>query len=192
MRAELVDLSSSSCEELHWQVFFRGKLAAALRAAFSKCPLLTNEINLYRLPYVESPTELAAKVEEAVEVQIKSLDLSTPMRDWMNEIEEAVLETVPEEYLTPRASDPGRPIGILHRNCKGAAMISPLMARTTVCSAASRMMDGIQSGFTRLFVDDWRATADASNAAKTAGTDSKLPRVHLDALPITNACCSAS
>jgi hypothetical protein len=38
-----------------------------------------------------------------------------------------------------------------------------------------------------LFADDWRAPADASNAAKTAGTDSKLPRVHLDALPITNA-----
>jgi hypothetical protein len=54
-------------------VFFRGELAAALRAAFSKSPLLTNEINLYRLPYVESPAELAAKVEEAVEAQIKSL-----------------------------------------------------------------------------------------------------------------------
>jgi hypothetical protein len=49
------------------------------------------------------------------------------------------------------------------------------------------MTDGIRSGFTRLFADDWRAPADASNAAKTAGTDSKLPRVHLDALPITNA-----
>jgi hypothetical protein len=49
------------------------------------------------------------------------------------------------------------------------------------------MMDGIRSGFTRLFADDWRAPADASNAAKTAGTDSKLPRVHLDVLPITNA-----
>jgi hypothetical protein len=102
-----VELLSSSCKELHWQVFFRGELAAALRAAFSKCPLLMNEINLYRLPYIESPTELAAKVEEAVEAQIKSLDLSTPMKDRMNEIEEAVLETVPEEYLTPRASDPG-------------------------------------------------------------------------------------
>jgi hypothetical protein len=38
-----------------------------------------------------------------------------------------------------------------------------------------------------LFADDWRVPADASNAAKTAGTDSKLPRVHLNALPITNA-----
>jgi hypothetical protein len=59
MRAELVELSHSSCEELHWQVFFRGELAATLRTAFSKCPLLANEINLYRLTYVESPTELA-------------------------------------------------------------------------------------------------------------------------------------
>jgi hypothetical protein len=61
------------CKELHWQVFFRGELAAVLCAAFSKSPLLTNEINLYRLPYVESPAELAAKVEEAVEAQIKLL-----------------------------------------------------------------------------------------------------------------------
>jgi hypothetical protein len=91
MRAELVELSHSSCEELHWQVFFRGELAAALRTAFSKCPLLTNEINLYHLPYIESPAELVAKVEEAVEAQIKSLDLITIMKDQMNEIEEAVL-----------------------------------------------------------------------------------------------------
>jgi hypothetical protein len=138
-----VELLSSSCKELHWQVFFRGKLATVLHAAFSKCPLLTNEINLYRLPYVESPTELAAKVEEAVEAQIKSLDLNTPMRDQMNEIKEVVLETVPEEYLTPRASNPGLPIGILHRNRKGATIISPLTVRTTVRSAAYRMTDGI-------------------------------------------------
>jgi hypothetical protein len=52
-----------------------------LRAAFGKSPLLTNEINLYHLPYVESPAELAAKVEEAVEAQIKSLDLRTPTKD---------------------------------------------------------------------------------------------------------------
>jgi hypothetical protein len=39
--------------------------------AFSKSPHLTNEINLYRLPYVELPAELAAKVEEAVEAEIK-------------------------------------------------------------------------------------------------------------------------
>jgi hypothetical protein len=38
MRAELVELSHSLCEELHWQVFFRGELAAALRAAFGKSP----------------------------------------------------------------------------------------------------------------------------------------------------------
>jgi hypothetical protein len=69
------------CEELHWQVFFRGELAVVLSAAFGKSPLLTNEINLYRLPYVESPAELAAKVEEAVEAQIKSLDLRTPTKD---------------------------------------------------------------------------------------------------------------
>jgi hypothetical protein len=129
MRAELVELSHSLCEELHWQVFFRGELAAALCAAFSKSPLLTNEINLYRLPYVESPTELAAKLEEAVEAQIKSLHLSKPMKDWMNEIEEAVLETVSEKYLMPKASDTGPPIGILHRNRKGAAIISPLTLR---------------------------------------------------------------
>jgi hypothetical protein len=61
---------------------------------------------------------LAAKVEEAVEAQIKSLDLSTPTKDWMNEIEEAVLETVSEKYLTPKASDTGLPIGILHHNRK--------------------------------------------------------------------------
>jgi hypothetical protein len=101
MRAELVELSHSLCEELHWQVFFRGELAAVLCTAFSKSPLLMNEINLYCLPYVESPAKLAAKVEEAVEAQIKSLDLSTPTKDRMNEIEEAVLETVSEKYLTP-------------------------------------------------------------------------------------------
>jgi hypothetical protein len=56
---------------------------------------------------------LAAKVEEAVEAQIKSLDLSTPTKDRMNEIEEAVLETVSEKYLMPKASDTGPPIGIL-------------------------------------------------------------------------------
>jgi hypothetical protein len=94
MRAELVELSRSLCKELHWQVFFRGELAAVLCAAFSKSPHLTNEINLYRLLYVESPAELAAKVEEAVEAEIKSLDLSTPTKDQVNEIEEAVLETV--------------------------------------------------------------------------------------------------
>jgi hypothetical protein len=77
------------------------------------------------------PTESAAKVEEAVEAQIKSLDLSTPTKDRMNEIEEAVLETVSEKYLMPKASDTGLPIGILHRNHKGAAIISPLTARTT-------------------------------------------------------------
>jgi hypothetical protein len=143
MRVELMELLHSLCEELHWQVFFRGEPATVLCTAFSKCPLLTNKINLYRLPYLESPTELAAKVEEAVEAQIKSLDLSTPMKDQMNEIEEAVLETVPEKYLMPRASDPGPPIGTLHCNCKGAAIISPLAACTSVCSAASRMMDGI-------------------------------------------------
>jgi hypothetical protein len=49
------------------------------------------------------------------------------------------------------------------------------------------MTDGIQSGFARLFADDLRAPADASNATKTAGSDSKSPRVHLDAPPITNA-----
>jgi hypothetical protein len=138
MRAELVELLHSLCEELHWQVFFRGELAVALRAAFSKSPLLTNEINLYHLPYVESPTELAAKVEEAVEAQIKSLDLSTPTKDQMNEIEEAVLETVPEKYLMLKASNTGLPIGILHRNRKGAAIISPLTARTTVRSGTLR------------------------------------------------------
>jgi hypothetical protein len=42
-------------------------------------------------------------------------------------------------------------------------------------------------GFARLFADDSRAPADASNATKTAGSDSKSPRVHLDAPPITNA-----
>jgi hypothetical protein len=73
MRGELVELSHLLCKELHWQVFFRGELAAVLCAAFSKSPLLTNEINLYHLPYVESPAELAAKVEEAVEAQIKLL-----------------------------------------------------------------------------------------------------------------------
>jgi hypothetical protein len=36
----------------------------------------------------------------------------------MNEIEEAVLETVSEKYLTPKASDTGLPIGILHHNRK--------------------------------------------------------------------------
>jgi hypothetical protein len=101
MRAELVELSHSLCKELHWQVFFRGELTAVLRTAFSKSPLLTNEINLYRLPYVESPAKLAAKVEEAVEAQIKSLDLSTPTKDRIIEIEEAILETVSEKYLTP-------------------------------------------------------------------------------------------
>jgi hypothetical protein len=30
MRAELVELSHSLCKELHWQVFFRAELAAAL------------------------------------------------------------------------------------------------------------------------------------------------------------------
>jgi hypothetical protein len=110
-------------------------------------PFLTNEINHYHLPYFELPTKLAAKVEEAVEAQIKSLDLSTPMKDRMNEIEEAVLETVREKYLMQRVSDTGPLIGILHRNCKGATIISPLTVHTTVCSAASRMMDGIRSGF---------------------------------------------
>jgi hypothetical protein len=117
-------------------------------------PLLTNEINLYHLLYIESPTELAAKVEEAVEAQIKSLDLSTPTKDRMNEIEEVVLETVSEKYLMPKASDTGPPIGILHHNRKGAAIISPLMACTTVGSAASRMTDGIRLGFARLFAND--------------------------------------
>ncbi len=120
------------CKELHWQVFFKGELTMALHAAFSKSPLLTNEINLYRLPYVKLPAKLAAKVEEAVEAQIKSLDLSTPTKDQMNEIEEAVLETISEKYLMPKASNTGPLIGILHRNRKGAAIISPLMARTTV------------------------------------------------------------
>jgi hypothetical protein len=147
MIAELVELSHSLCKELHWQVFIRGEVAAALRAAFSKSPFLTNEINLYHLPYVELPTELAAKVEEAVEAQIKSLDLSTLTKDRMNKLEEAVLETVSEKYLMLKASDTGPPIGILHRNCKGAAIISPLMVRITVRSATSRMMDGIRSGF---------------------------------------------
>jgi hypothetical protein len=168
-------------------VFFRGELSAALRTAFGKSPLLTNEINLYRLPYIELPTELAAKVEEAVEAQIKSLDLSTPTKDRMNETEEAVLETVSEKYLTPKASDTGPPIGILHRNRKGDAIISPLTARTAVRSAASRMMDGIRSGFARLFADDLRAPANASNATKTAGSDLRSPRVRLDAPPIANA-----
>ena len=122
-----------------------------------------------------------------MEAQIKSLDLSTPTNDRMNEIEEAVLETVSEKYLTPKASDTGLPIGILHRNCKGAAIISPLMVCTTVQSATSRMTDGIQSGFARLFADDSRAPADASNATKTAGSDSRSPRVRLDAPPIANA-----
>jgi hypothetical protein len=85
-----------------------------------------NEINLYHLPYIESPAKLAAKVEEAMEAQIKSLDLCTPMKDQMNEIEEAVLETVSEKYLMLKASDTGLPIGILHCNSKGAAIISPL------------------------------------------------------------------
>jgi hypothetical protein len=38
MRAELVEFLHSLCEELHWQVFFRGELTAALCAAFSKSP----------------------------------------------------------------------------------------------------------------------------------------------------------
>jgi hypothetical protein len=105
----------------------------------------------------------------------------------MNEIEEAVLETVSEKYLTPKASDTGPLIGILHRNRKGAAIISPLTARTTVRSATSRMTDGIRLGFARLFADDSRAPADASNATKTAGSDSRSPRVRLDAPPIANA-----
>jgi hypothetical protein len=71
----------------------------------------------------------------------------------MNEIEEAVLETVSEKYLMPKASDTGPPIGILHRNRKGAAIISPLTAHTAVRSATSRMTDGIRSGFARLFAD---------------------------------------
>jgi hypothetical protein len=175
------------CKELHWQVFFRGELGAALRAAFGKSPLLMNEINLYRLPYVESPAELAAKVKEAVEAQIKSLDLSTPTKDRMNEIEEAVLETVSGKYLTPKASDTGPPIGILHRNRKGAAIVSPLTVRTTVRSAASRMMDGIRLGFARLFADDSRVPADAFYATKTTGSDLRSPRVRLDAPPIANA-----
>jgi hypothetical protein len=105
----------------------------------------------------------------------------------MNEIEEAVLETVSEKYLTPKASNTGPPIGILHCNRKEAAIISPLTARTAVRSAASRMMDGVRSGFARLFADDSRAPADASNATKTAGSDLRSPRVRLDAPPIANA-----
>jgi hypothetical protein len=120
------------CEELHWQVFFRGEFAAALRAAFGKSPLLTNEINLYCLLCIKSPAQLAAKVEEAMEAQIKSLDLSTPMKDRMNEIEEAVLETDFEKYLMPKASNTGQPIGILHRNRKGAAIVSSLTVHTAV------------------------------------------------------------
>jgi hypothetical protein len=38
-----------------------------------------------------------------------------------------------------------------------------------------------------LFADDSRAPANASNATKTNGSDSKLPRVHLNAPLITNA-----
>jgi hypothetical protein len=49
------------------------------------------------------------------------------------------------------------------------------------------MTDGIRSGFARLFADDSRAPADASNATKTAGSDLRLPRVCLDAPPIANA-----
>ncbi len=67
-----------------------------------------------------------------MEAQIKSLDLSTPTKNQMNEIKEVVLKTVSEKYLMPKASNTGPPIGILHRNRKGAAIISPLMARTTV------------------------------------------------------------
>jgi hypothetical protein len=39
MRAELVELLHSLCQELYWQVFFRGELTMALHAAFGKCPL---------------------------------------------------------------------------------------------------------------------------------------------------------
>jgi hypothetical protein len=49
------------------------------------------------------------------------------------------------------------------------------------------MTDGIRSGFARLFADDSRAPADASNATKTAESDSRSPRVRLDAPPIANA-----
>jgi hypothetical protein len=46
MREEIVEFFKSSCNQLHWRVFFLEDLAATLRDAFGTSPLLVNEINL--------------------------------------------------------------------------------------------------------------------------------------------------
>ena len=162
MREEIVEFSKSSCDQLHWRVFFLKDLAATLRNAFRTSPLLVNEINLYRLSSTTSLSGLVADIGSAVDANLGSMNLGTPTKDLApmmdkadeeavlakeailedvnapNDEKEAVLEDAPRADVTPSVPDTTPPVGILLRNSSGEGFVSPLTAvRTTLKSGRS-------------------------------------------------------
>ena len=94
VREEIVEFSKSSCNQLHWRVFFVEDLAATLRDAFGTSPLLVNEINLYRLSPTTSLSGLVAGVERAVGANLGLMDLNTPTKDLTPMMDKADEEAV--------------------------------------------------------------------------------------------------
>ena len=94
MREEIVEFSKSSCNQLHWRVFFRENPAAMLRDAFRTSPLLVNEINLYRLSPTTSLSGLVADIRSAVDANLGSMNLGAPTKDLTPMMDKADEEAV--------------------------------------------------------------------------------------------------